>query len=112
MVVTGAILVARGRTGRLDPTQEALVDEDAERVVHRLAGHSPDARADVVDHVVGRGMWALGDGSHDRQPLRGDLHTVPAKETTTVDDHVQHCTRDFRLGPELDCVATPVDTHR
>ena len=56
VVVTDSILVAGRRSGRLDPADEVLVDQDAERVVHRLAGDRADDGADVVGQLVGRGV--------------------------------------------------------
>ena len=48
VIVAHSIFVAGSGSGRLDPADEVLVDEDAERVVDRLARDRPDDRPDVV----------------------------------------------------------------
>ena len=76
MVVAYSILVPGRRSGRLDPANEVLVDQDAERVVHRLAGDRPDDRPDVVGQLVGRGVGEGRHRPHDGQPLGGHLNPV------------------------------------
>ena len=80
VVVADTVLVASCRTSWLDPPDEVLVDEDAERVVDRLARDCPELRSDLVAEFVGGGVWAVGDDSQDCQPLSGHLHSVLAQE--------------------------------
>ena len=79
MVVAHPVLVTSGGAGGLDPTDETLVDEDAERVVDRLPGD----RADLVPHDLGQlfggGVRAGADGLHDRQTLCGDLEPATSQ---------------------------------
>ncbi len=56
MVVAHAIFVPGRGSGGLDSADEALLDQDTERVVDRLPGDRPDERPNVVDQLIGRGV--------------------------------------------------------
>src|SRR6056297_2603674 len=84
MVVVGTVLVARHGPGGLDPSQEALVDEDCQRVVDRLSRDGADAGPDTIDDLVGGRVRAIGNDPHDREPLGRDLHTAPPEELLDI----------------------------
>ena len=79
MIVTHAILVAGRRSGRLDPADEVLVGQDAESVVHRLAGDRTNDQPNIAGQLVGGGVRAVRHRSHDGEPLSGHLHPVLAQ---------------------------------
>ena len=72
VVVADAVLVAGGRVGWLDAADDALVGEDVQDVVDRLAGDCPDFPADGFGEVVGRRVGVVGDRPQHRQTLRRD----------------------------------------
>lgn len=80
VVVTDAVLVASCRASGLDPANQVLVDEDAERVIDRLAGDGAELGAHFVAQLVGRGVWTFCHDAHDREPLSSDLDAVLAQE--------------------------------
>jgi DNA-binding response OmpR family regulator len=90
MIVSHSILEPSRGSGRLDPADEILVDQDAERVVHGLAGDRADDSADVVAQFVGRRMGVGRHGPHDGQPLGGYLHPVPAQQLIHPVGRVSH----------------------
>ena len=79
MIVSHSVLEPGRGSGWLDPADEVLVDQDAERVVYGLAGDRPDHRPDFVGQLVGRGVGARRHRPHDGQPLGGHLHAVLAQ---------------------------------
>ena len=60
-----------------------------ERVVHRLARDRTDVGSHGLVDVVGGAVRVIGHRSHDGQPLRGDLHAVPAEERLGVERLLQ-----------------------
>jgi hypothetical protein len=80
VVVSNTVFVASRRAGRLDPADEVLVDQDAERVVDRLPGNRPELGTHFVAQLVCRGMWVFHNDAHDREPLSGDLHAALAQK--------------------------------
>ena len=85
MVVADPVLVARRRPGGLDAPEEALVGEDAERVVDGLARDGADLGPhDLVD-VVGGAVRPVGHRPQHGQPLGRDLQAVLAEERIDVD---------------------------
>jgi hypothetical protein len=76
MVVPYPILISGRRPGRLDAPDEAVLGQDAEGVVHRLAGDGADLGPHVLVDVVGGAVRSTGHRSHDRQTLRRDLQPV------------------------------------
>ena len=88
VVVADPVLVAGRRPGRLDAPEEALVGEDAEGVVHRLARDRTDLGPhDAVD-VVGGAVRPVGHRPQDGQALGRDLQAVLAEQRIVVDGSV------------------------
>ena len=56
MIVAHSVLVPGRGSGRLNPADEALVGQDAERVVYRLARDRSDDRPDIFDQFVSRSV--------------------------------------------------------
>jgi hypothetical protein len=119
VVVADPVLVASGRAGGLDAPEQALVGQDAERVVHRLAGDRTDLGPhDLVD-VVGGAVRSGGYGPQHGQTLRRDLESVPAQEGIVVDGrrlgHAGEPKTNAGVCPELDLVCRsagfPRDPH-
>ena len=80
VVVTDAVLIASCRASGLDPANQVLVDQDAERVIDRLAGDGAELGAHFVAQLVGSGMGMFCDDAHEREPLSSDLYAVLAQE--------------------------------
>jgi len=85
MVVSDPILESRRRTGRLNAPDEALSDQDVERVIHRLERDGTDLCPDGLGHTVRRNVRLIRHGSQDGQPLGGDLNAALPKEFSRVD---------------------------
>src|SRR5207237_9433239 len=84
MVVANPVLVASRRPGGLDAPEEALLGENAEGVVHRLAGHGTELGPhDLVDVVRGA-VWSAGHRPQHSHPLGRDLQTVLTEERIVV----------------------------
>jgi hypothetical protein len=79
MVVAHSLLLPGCGSVRLDPADEVPVNQDVERVVHRLAGDRSDDRPNVIGQLVGRGVGAGRNRPHDDQPLGGHLHPMLAQ---------------------------------
>jgi hypothetical protein len=73
VVVTHPVLVAGWRSGRLDPAKETLVDQDAEGVVHALAGNGADLGADPFGNVVSGSVRKIRNRPQNCQALSRDL---------------------------------------
>ena len=95
MVVPDPILEARRRTGRLDPPDEALSDQDVERVVYRLQRDGADFRPDNVGHAVGRDVRLRGNRAKHRESLGGDLNPALTKEVGRVVRHADSVVNKF-----------------
>ena len=67
VVVADAILEARRRPGGLNAPDEALGDQDAEGVVHRLERDGTDLGPDDLGHAVGRDVGLTRDRPQHRQ---------------------------------------------
>jgi hypothetical protein len=89
VVVAHAIFESSGRPGRLDAPDEALGDEDAERVVHRLERDRADLRAGDRGHLVGGDVRLPRDGPQNGQPLGRHLNSVLTKQIRRAAGHVQ-----------------------
>ena len=87
VVVADAILEASRRSGRLNAPDEALGDQDAERVVDRLQRDGADLGPDDLGHGVGRDVRLSRDRPQDGQSLGGDLNAALAKAARRVSDH-------------------------
>ena len=79
MIVSNPVLVAGNRPCGLYPTQEVLLDEDPERVVHGLTGDRPDLVAHRVGQLFGGRMRVAIDGFHHGDPLSGHLKPMVAE---------------------------------
>ena len=102
MVVADPVLVARRGPGGLDAPDEAFVGQDAEGVVHRLAGDDADLGPYDLGDVVRRAVRSTGHRRQNGQALSRDLDTVSAKEIGFL---VRH---DRSMCPFLDCVKSPL----
>ena len=87
MVVTDAVFVAGSGPRRLDAPNQVLVDEQRNRVVHRLTRDRPDHSPNFVGQLVGGGVAARRYGTHDRQPLSSHLHPMLAKKLMNLIRH-------------------------
>jgi hypothetical protein len=87
VVVTDAILEAGRRPSRLNAPDEALGDQDAEGVVHRLERDGPDLRPGDLGHLVSRDVRAACDCPQDSQSLGRDLDAVLPEEVSRVGGH-------------------------
>ena len=76
VVVADPVLIAGGRAGGLDPSQEARLDEGPEAVEDRLMRDRPEGGPDAGLDLFGGGVRARGDRFEDRHPLGGDLQAV------------------------------------
>ena len=90
VVVADAILEARRRSGGLNAPDEALGDQDAERVVHRLQRDGADLGPDGLGHGVGRDVGLTGDRPQHRQSLGRDLNAVLTKKVSRIGGHTNH----------------------
>ena len=97
VVIADPALVATRRARRLDPADQVLVDEDAERVIDRLPRDGAELGAHDVAQLVGCGMWVLRNGAHDRESLSGDLDAVLAQEFYCWFPHEKHFITDSGL---------------
>ena len=88
VVVADAVLVAGRRAGRLDAPEEALVGEDAEGVVHGLAGDGAELDAARPRRCRRRCRGAARHRPQHREALGGDLQPVLAEQGLVVDGGV------------------------
>lgn len=80
MIITDAGLEPGRRSGGLNSAEQALVDQDTERVVYRLTRDRADYGPDIVGQLVGGGVGTSSDGHHQGEPLRRHLDaTEPEK---------------------------------
>jgi hypothetical protein len=66
---------------------EALGDQDAESVVHRLARDGANLGLDDIGHAVDRDVGLTRNRPQDSQSLGGDLNAVLTKEIDRVSEH-------------------------
>jgi hypothetical protein len=85
VVVTDSVLVAGRRPSGLDASQDALVGECCEGVVHRLTRDRTDLGPNGSVDVVGGAVRLVGHRAQNRQALSRDLHTVLAQKRIVVD---------------------------
>ena len=102
MVISHPVLIAGRRTGGLDTSDEALVGQHAERVVHRLTRDRADLDSHDLGDVVRRAVRASGDRSQDRQTLSRDLQAVLAKKIDGLDGELLR--HHFSISQILDTV--------
>ena len=89
MVVADPILEPSRRPGGLNAPEEALGDQETERVVHRLEGDGADLGPDDFSHAVGRDVGLTRNRPQDPQSLGRHLNTALAKEVCRVGFHVK-----------------------
>jgi hypothetical protein len=87
MVVADPILETRRRSRRLNPPDDALREQEGQRVVDGLEGDRANVGANRLDDGVCGDMRMTGDCSQYRQTLRRDLDAVPAEEADCVRAH-------------------------
>src|ERR1700731_491051 len=85
MVVADAVLIAGRRPGGLYASDDPLVGEGSEGVVHGLERDRTDLGPHGRVDVGGGAVRSLGHSAHNSQTLGGDLHTGPAEESSLVD---------------------------
>ena len=101
VIVVDPIFVARRRTGRLDPADEASIGQDSEGVVDGLTRYCPDLGSYESLDVVGCPVRRARNRSEDGQPLCRHLHSALAKESGRVGEGVGH---NRTMCPILDSV--------
>ncbi len=79
VVVADAVFESRGRSNRLDATNEALVGQYPEGVVDRLLGNRANLFAHHHGHLVRCGVGVIRNCPHHCKALCGDLQTVLAQ---------------------------------
>ena len=87
MVVTDPVFEARRRPGGLNAPDQALGDQQAKRVVHRLQRDGADFGPDDLGYGVGGDVRLTGYRSQHRQALCGDLDTALPKDVCRGTDH-------------------------
>jgi hypothetical protein len=91
VVLVGARLEARGRSGCRHPPRHPQVGEQGERAVHRLLGHAGERRLDQVVNLLGGQVAAvLLQSAMDDQPLRRDAHAAAAQQLGEVGSDSPH----------------------
>ena len=97
MVVAGALFVPGGQPSGLDATQDALVHEHGEGVVHRLARHRSYLVAHRVDHTSGGPVGPFGHRPQHGEALGGDVQPVSSEHLGVA--------RNGRIGhPAMVCL--------
>ncbi len=87
VVVANPVFVTGRRTGRLNAPNDALLHQQSERVINRLARNRADVGANAFGNHVGGGMWPGRHHPQDRQALGGDLDTMFSKDFRGVRVH-------------------------
>jgi hypothetical protein len=87
VVVADPILEARWRASGLNAPDETFVDEEGERVVHRLERDGADLGPGHLGRTLGRDVRVRRDRSQDRQSLGRHLDAALAKEGCRVGGH-------------------------
>lgn len=98
VVVAGAAFVPCRRPGRVDAPNQTLFGENAEGVVHRLAGNGADLLPDGRDDVVRGAVRSTRHCRQNGKALSSDLNTVSSEENGRIVVH------DVSIAPRLDCV--------
>ena len=102
VVVAHPVFVAGRRAGGLDASDQALVGQDTERVVHRLAGDGADLRPHRLGHVVRGAVRPTGHRPQHGQTLGRDLEAVVTQKVGGIEGWVHR--RGLILGLILDLV--------
>ena len=84
VVVADPVLEASRRSGGLNAPDQALGDQDAEGVVHRLERDGTDLGPDSLSHGVGRDVGLARHRLQDRQSLGRDLDAVAPKQLSRI----------------------------
>ena len=88
MVVTDPIFEERRRTGGLNAPDEALRNQDAQSVVHRLQRNGTNLGTNELGHGIGRDVRLTRDCPQDRQSLSCDLNAALTKEIGWLGAHI------------------------
>ena len=102
MVVSNPVLEARRRPGGLDASEEALVGQDSEGVVHRLARDGADLGPHDLSDLVRRAVRSSGHRPQDGQTLGRDLEAVPAEKVGWIGVRLHG--HESNISPILDSV--------
>ena len=89
VVVADATLETRRRSGGLNSSDEALGDQNPERVVHRLERNGTDLSPDDLGHSVSGDVRLSRYRSQHSQSLSRDLDTALTKEFGRIGRHEQ-----------------------
>jgi hypothetical protein len=84
VVVADTVLVARGRTGRLDSADQPFVYEERERVVNRLSRNRANIGAHFLSDLVGGRVGTNRDCPQYCQPLGRNLDALLAQHTGRI----------------------------
>ena len=107
MIVADAIFETRGRARRLNTPDQALGDQQAEGVVHRLQRDGADLVPDDLGHGVSRDVRMTCDRPQYGESLGGDLNTALAKKVGGVGTHELKIIRSiFGAFQKIDLVAS------
>ena len=87
VVVVHPILVASRRSHRLNASQESVLDQHCECVVHGLTRDGADVGLDGSDDFVGCHVWKQRHCAEDRDSLRGCLDPPLTKQFGSVEGH-------------------------
>ena len=88
MVVADPLLVARRRTGRLDPPHQARLGEGRRASYTAWARDGTDLAPDGLGDGVGGHVRFVRDRPQNGQPLGGDSEAALPKEAARVETHV------------------------
>jgi hypothetical protein len=88
VVVANPILEPSRRPGGLNTPDQALGDQEAKGVVHRLERNGTDLGPDELGRTVGRDVGLTRYRPEDSQSLGGDLNPVLTEEVCRAGDHV------------------------
>jgi hypothetical protein len=106
MVVADPILEPGWRSGGLNAPDEALDNQDAEGVVHRLERDGPDLAPDNLGHAIGRDVGLARYRPQDRQSLGRDLNAALTEKVCGIAGHAERLDQLLdRFKPD----ATPTD---
>lgn len=98
VVVIDPVFVKRRGPGRLDASNETLLDKHPQRVVDSLSRDGTDIRPDILCEGVSRAVWPSRDRTKYGEALGRDLDAVFSEDGGKVSG------LDDVLGPILDIV--------
>ncbi len=87
VVVIDPALEEGGRPDGLNSSDESILDQDTEGVIHRLARNGTDVDLSDLGHAIGRDVGVSRYRPQHRQALGGDLDPALAKEVGRCEGH-------------------------